>query len=133
MPSLTKDEKKALDAKAFEAVKVGDIFVESWGYDQTNVDFYEVVAKTAARIKIVHIGAKIVEGNGGPSEKVVPVPGHPVESALESKKGVLVKQVRAITWRGGDAVEPIITMSSYSSATLWDGKPEYQTGACFGR
>lgn len=25
-------------------VKVGDVFVDSWGYEQTNIDFYQVVA-----------------------------------------------------------------------------------------
>ncbi len=29
-------------------IKVGDIFVESWGYDQTNVNFYKVVGVTRA-------------------------------------------------------------------------------------
>ena len=27
-------------------IKVGDIFVNSWGYDQTNIDFYQVVRKS---------------------------------------------------------------------------------------
>ena len=25
-------------------VEVGDVFVDSWGYEQTNIDFYQVVA-----------------------------------------------------------------------------------------
>jgi len=28
-------------------VKIGDIFYTSWGYDQTNIDYFEVVAVTA--------------------------------------------------------------------------------------
>ena len=38
-------------------MKQGDIFVSSWGYDQTNVDFHEVVkvaAKTEGSAKRLH-------------------------------------------------------------------------------
>ena len=37
-------------------MKQGDIFVSSWGYDQTNVDFHEVV-KVAAKTGTAQIGA----------------------------------------------------------------------------
>lgn len=43
--------------KAGHSVKVGDIFVCSWGYEQTNVDFYQVVRTTAASVVIREIGA----------------------------------------------------------------------------
>ena len=35
---------------------VGDVLKYSWGYDQTNTDFYQVVAKTAKTITIREIG-----------------------------------------------------------------------------
>lgn len=41
-----KDERKAAKKVTSEApnpAKVGDILVSSWGYDQTNIDWYEVV------------------------------------------------------------------------------------------
>src|SRR5438552_359421 len=36
------------------AVNVGDFFVSSWGYDQTNVDFYRVVevSKSGKTVKV---------------------------------------------------------------------------------
>ncbi len=34
------------DAEAKAAVQVGDIMYGSWGYDQTNVEFYQVVARS---------------------------------------------------------------------------------------
>ncbi len=55
-------------------VKVGDIFVESWGYDQTNINFYEVVDVTRSSVRIVEIQKSRVEGTGY-SDKVVPLPG----------------------------------------------------------
>lgn len=39
--------------------KVGDILVNSWGYDQTNIDFYQIISTTKKSIKITEIGAKL--------------------------------------------------------------------------
>lgn len=46
-------------------VAVGDVFVLSWGYDQTNVDFWEVVRLTGAGVEVRHLETVVVEeGNG---------------------------------------------------------------------
>jgi len=46
--------------------KVGDIFVDSWGYEQTQVDLYQVVAKPTAKTVIVReIACETVEGSEG--------------------------------------------------------------------
>lgn len=45
-------------------VKVGDIFSASWGYDQTNVDFFQVIAlvgETSVRVREVY--PKMIEEN----------------------------------------------------------------------
>ena len=31
---------------SIESVKIGDIFTRSWGYDQTNINFFQVTRKT---------------------------------------------------------------------------------------
>jgi hypothetical protein len=36
-------------------VQVGDIFVYSWGYEQTNVNFYQVISTTPKTMKLVEI------------------------------------------------------------------------------
>jgi hypothetical protein len=36
-------------------IKVGDIFYNSWGYEQTNIDFYQVVSTTAKTITLQQI------------------------------------------------------------------------------
>ena len=38
-------------------IKIGDIFYNSWGYDQTNIDFYQVVGTTAKTISIRQISS----------------------------------------------------------------------------
>jgi hypothetical protein len=37
-------------------VKPGDIFYASWGYDQTNIDFYQIVEVSNKTVKYVSIG-----------------------------------------------------------------------------
>jgi hypothetical protein len=44
-------------------VKVGDIFYSSWGYDQTNVDFYKVIRTTKCTADLVEIGKTMVDGD----------------------------------------------------------------------
>lgn len=45
-------------------VKIGDIFYSSWGYDQTNINFYQVVKTTERTVTVQEIaGAKEYEGD----------------------------------------------------------------------
>jgi len=60
-----KAKQKAGKEKAVESIKVGDIFVGSWGYDQTNVEFYQVVEKKGVTCKVQEIGQKVVEETQG--------------------------------------------------------------------
>ena len=46
-------------------INVGDLFSMSWGYDQTNVDSFQVVRVSDAGVWVREIGAKHVEGSGG--------------------------------------------------------------------
>jgi hypothetical protein len=45
--------------------EVGNILYDSWGYDQTNIDFYQVVEVKPKSIKIREIGGSYVEGTQG--------------------------------------------------------------------
>lgn len=45
--------------------KIGDLLSNSWGYDQTNVDFYQVVAVTERSVTIREIAGDRVEGTEG--------------------------------------------------------------------
>lgn len=65
---------KKTEAMADHGVKVGDIFKSSWGYDQTNIDFYQVMAVTGKTAIICAIG-QLSEEDGFMSGKCVPAPG----------------------------------------------------------
>jgi hypothetical protein len=97
-------------------LKIGDILYSSWGYDQTNVDFYEVVSVTAKSVGIRKIHSKIVSSSQG-SDSVVAVPGRFSDSK------VLVRRVN----RGN-----CVKLTSYSSACLWDGRPKHETSVGWG-
>jgi hypothetical protein len=98
-------------------LKVGDILYSSWGYDQTNVDFYQVTAVVGdKRVKIRPIAKKAVSYGGPGGNRVVPVPNR--FAGPEQTKIVGV----------GDCVK----VSSFAWAHKWDGRPLYETDPMFG-
>ena len=89
-------------------MKQGDIFVSSWGYDQTNVDFYEVVKVAAKTVTLIPIERK-VQLKGFMRYTAMPIPG--------SGKG------KAFRRRIIDCFDvPACRITSYATARLWDGK-----------
>lgn len=107
-------------------VNEGDIFVCSWGYDQTNVDFYEVVELTPSgkSVRLQMIDQEVVESNG-PSERVRAVPG-------TGSGDVFTKRLRSYEFRGN--TEHSVTLTSYSSAYRMSdpAATKHQTGWGFG-
>lgn len=71
----TKMERKALaKAEATRTLAVGDVLRSMWGYDQTNVDFYEVVELVGrCSVKIREIAAQREVGDM--RGQIVPKPG----------------------------------------------------------
>ena len=59
-------------ASANHGVKVGDVFRSSWGYDQTNIDYYQVIAVTGKTATLSQIGClsestEWLQGNSVPN------------------------------------------------------------------
>jgi len=99
-------------------IQVGDIFVASFGYNQTNIDYYQVVKVGAKSIAIRKVANKVVREVRG-ADYVVPVKGKFVGKALRKFPKV---------YRD----EPYLNIASYASAYPWDGKPKSQTAAGWG-
>jgi len=94
----------------------GDILVSSWGYDQTNIDYYEVTKVIGPQmIEMRKISKKYV-GASGQSDIVMPDPGNYAGPSLRKK------------------VSPnhYVSLNSFSSAHKWDGKPDHQTNSMYG-
>jgi len=67
--------KQKEEIKNIHGVKVGDVFAMSWGYEQTNNDFFQVVAlKGSSMIKIKEIGSKQTERSTGNSMACYVIP-----------------------------------------------------------
>lgn len=94
-------------------IQPGDIYYTSWGYDQTNVDFYEVVAASDKSISVREVESKTVSSERG-ADYVSAVPGKYV--------GSLMKKVPSAHGFRVDS----------AMATKWDGKPKYQTASGWG-
>lgn len=106
-------ERKAADARAraeyVHDYKVGDLLVSSWGYDQTNVDFYEVVALKGAKNVVLRTVAHDSKETGFMSGTCTPRKGVFTGEAFTARVSV---GGRATVRRGG-------------SAGRWDGRECY--------
>lgn len=96
----------------------GDVLVSSWGYDQTNVDFYKVLvpAEAGKYCTLVKVGQKYVSGDAW-SGTVVAVPEQVMGAPFK-------KRVKPATSYSG----PSVKIASYAYASPWDGRPKSQTG-----
>ena len=102
--------------KAPNTLAIGSILSASWGYDQTNVDFYEVVDKPSQHFVVIRkIAQNTIESNGA-QDYVVPVLGSYVEDG---------KRVKA-------SADNTVRINSYNTASEWSGQPMYQTAFGFG-
>jgi hypothetical protein len=110
-----------------EPVKVGDFFYSSWGYDQTNVDFFEVLSLSASgkTAKVRRCQSAVVD-ESGPVTHVAPVPGsvHPWDGEVQTKRLRLVGYPGSQRWS--------FFVASYADAYLWDCRPKYETAAGWG-
>lgn len=101
-------------------MKVGDILKSSWGYEQTNVSFYQVVKATAKMLTVRRIGSEMEsDAELSMSGKVVP------------KVGVFMEGSRSEELRRKVLDGDTIKINSYAYAYLMqpreDGsfKPSY--------
>ena len=108
------EAKKTLAEKKKAAVcpfKVGDILTGSWGYDQTNVDFWQVtklIGKSMAEVRPIGSIDASSENEAPMTEHVVPYADHFIGPA---------RRVRI----SNSGFNP----ESFIHARLWDGKPCY--------
>lgn len=65
-------------------VKVGEVFKCSWGYDQTNVDFFEVVGVTGSMVEVRPI-AQMSEETGFMSGECAPKVGLYIGETMRKK------------------------------------------------
>jgi hypothetical protein len=108
-----KQDRKVTPEK-LSLVKVGDIYHASWGYDQTNNDYYQIVDIRGSIAILRPIGSFGVPGSEGfMSCKVMAEKDKFIGDPIRSR----------IQFRGN---APHFTINSHY-AKLWDGKPDYES------
>ena len=105
--------KKKADARAnfINPYPVGTVFRNSWGYDQTNVDFYEVIGSKGFRLTLRSIGQNATE-TSFMSGQCQPVRGHYLGEPFN-------KIIQLMS--DGSAYVPI----EHGWMAVWDGKPSH--------
>ena len=104
-----KQEMKVAENK--NDIQKGSILYSSWGYDQTNIDFYQVTDKKGCFVWVREI-AQSSEADGFMSEKVIPIKDHFTRDSKEMKKKIGPWGLR---------------FNSYCNAIIWDGRPKHAT------
>jgi len=113
---VAEKEKRQAEKRAFKtSLTVGSILYSSWGYEQTNIDFYQVVevSKSGKSVKIREIACDYTPTADMQGDNM------PIVDRFIGE--VISRRVSACL--GRDAIK----LNSYSSARLWDGKPKYST------
>jgi len=115
-------------ATAEATVEIGDLFYNSWGYDQTQVDFFEVVGLTPSgkSVRVQSIQQENVTDRRQPNVTVRPLKGTtygPVET----------KRLKKMNW-GSEGDRYAFRVNTFSSAYQgnWDNQWSV-TGWGFGR
>ena len=109
-----KGKSKLKKAMEDAPVKVGDIFYNSWGYDQTNIDWYQVVSvsPTGKTCKIREIQAN-VKDTGNMTGETTPIPN-------KFKGPAKQKKIRV---SGSEVNLPM----EFGWCPKWDGRPKHSS------
>lgn len=120
---LEEKQKEAEARKAFDInqhFKVGDYVYNSWGYEQTNIEFYKIIALSGKTLTVQEVYIKTVEGSEyshGMADEVV-ASETLIPTAEPFKLRVKVdSQGRCY----------ICARKSHYSFHKWDGRPLYRS------
>ena len=104
-------------------LKVGDIFDMSWGFDQTNVNFFQVTRVTPKGVYVREIGYKGAGGEGFMCQNVVATPNVFLQRSQWCGDGntETLRKVGRIDGR------PYLSFGRSYCAFRWDGKPTYNS------
>lgn len=87
---------------------VGDLLVSTWGYDQTNVDFYEVTRATAKMVQLRPVSIEQEPGESWGTFTAAPRRGAFTGPEFRCK----VK---------GNPENPYVNINSFAMAQKWNG------------
>lgn len=100
----------------------GQVLVSHWGYEQTNVTFYEVTEVHGRVVVVRKLKAERYPASDGPTQPIMPVAGQYDEHE---------KPKRRVPYPDSEN-KPAISIESYEIAHVWDGKVQTETAAAYG-
>jgi hypothetical protein len=110
-------------------ITLGSILCCSWGYEQTNIDFYFVIGLTPSKksAKVLKMPTKVTtkEGYSAMSHFTMPDLAVVKHWLFFTKMDTKVGKVKRIL--GKDTDRPYIKLSSFEYAYLWDGEEQYES------
>lgn len=113
------------EKKNYLGVKIGDIFHYSWGYEETNIEYFQVVGlKGTKQVVIRQIAYEVTKTTGYESYKVRACKNVFLKDSqfiADNEKGA-VKQVKGLN--NGTIY---INIESFGFCSLWDGQDDMMT------
>lgn len=97
-------------------IKTDDIIYNTWGYEQTNIDFYQVISTTKKRIRIRQI-ASVTNVNPQIGDRGTSMPdiGNFISDSAKTKAPYFFSGAWCVNFNNG-------------AGRLWDGKPKEYSG-----
>lgn len=120
--------KKMQTAAFVMPYQVGDVLYGSWGYDQTNVEFYEVVAIYGKRAVGIRALAQVCRADSGISsmaEYVMPATGPDRFYDPESDRAYVREKAQVLRKIVGN--EGSINLNGHCYLSKFDGRERYQS------
>jgi hypothetical protein len=116
-----KAERRAERVAFVPTYKVGDLFRTCWGYDQTNVEYFEVVEVKGKHVIVREIAQKTIQ-TGHDQGTTVPLPGQFLSPRYEGDgRGV---PLRRLAQKGGIKIDAVRS-ASFCKPELVAGVPVY--------
>jgi|TARA_R110000787_G_scaffold239333_1_gene345438 hypothetical protein len=106
-------------------LKVGEVMYSSWGYDQTNIDYFVITRRTKCTVTLAPITSKTVEVIGWATESVMPCLDHAAEIIMAGASNEIKN--KRIQFGDDDQFDAQVKLSSYQYAWLWNGKAQTAT------
>lgn len=94
------------------SLKVGAVIYNSWGYDQTNIDFYEVVAVSANYVSLRELCDSEVAANSSMSGRKIALPGQFASEEITRHRVYVHNGAASVNFKHG-------------AGSVWDGRPMY--------
>ncbi|EJC3740827.1 MULTISPECIES: hypothetical protein [Enterococcus] len=109
--------------KANTPYKVGDIFYSSWGYEQTNVTFWQIIKLTEKTAWFRPIKKQTVKNYTSMSGETMPIPNEFIDYPLARTKDSIVRK------RINPALYPneLYGNRSWDTFYRYDNQPVYES------